>query len=371
MLIRWKRVWALIVKEFQVTLADKNNRMMILLPPILQLVLFAYTATLEVNNVSMAIYDKDNTQISRNLSKKFENTKVISKIFYVNNQKDMKNLMDKEKVYIVLTIPQDFSKNIYNGNGSSIQLLLDGRRSNASQIVSSYATNIISLFGNEINDVIKMQPKINLKARSWFNPNLNYQWFITVCLTGILAMTLTFMITSLAVAQEKELGTFDQIIVSPLKSSEILIGKTIPAILITLFDVTVMILGAILFFKVPLAGSILALYTCIIIFLLCMSGIGLTISVLCKTQQQAVLGVFMFTGPVLLLSGFMTPIENMPVILQKFSALNPLTYFFFLIKGIFLRDISNFTIWQNCYPLAVMAIITLTFSWWFFNKKLD
>ena len=371
MKLRFKRILALIIKELQVVLADKNNRIMIILPPILQLLLFAYTSTLEVKNITLAVYDKDVSQLSRQLSTKFDNTPIIEKVYHVDNQQDMTKLLDREKVFSVLVIPQNFAKDIYNGTGTQLQILSDGRRSNSSQIVSSYVASIIQKFGGELNESVKQTPKIQVKTRHWFNPTSNYQWFIVVCMSGIQAMSMVFMITALTIAQEKEQGTFDQTIVSPLKPVEILIGKTIPAILITLFDVTIMFIGSFLIFKVPLAGSLLQLYGSMFIFLLCMSGIGLSMSVLCRTQQQAVMGVFFFTTPVLLLSGFITPIENMPMILQKFSVINPLTYFFVLMKGIFLKGISETAVWQNCIPLFIMACCTLTFSWWFFNKNLE
>ena len=371
MKLRFKRILALIIKELQIILADKNNRIMIILPPVLQLLLFAYTSTLEIKNISLTIYDKDNSQISQQLASKLENTPIMHKVFYVNNPQDMTDLMNKEKVFATLVIPQDFAKNIYNATGSELQILADGRRSNASQIVTSYVSSVVQKFGAELNEAAKQEPKIEVRTRHWFNPTSNYQWFIAVCMAGIQTMTMVFTITALAIAQEKEQGTFEQTIVSPLKPSEILIGKTIPAVLITLLDVTVMFIGSALIFKVPLAGSLLSLYGVMTVFLLCMAGIGLSMSVICKTQQQAVMGVFLFTTPVLMLSGFITPIENMPMILQKFSIFNPLTYFFVLMKGIFLKDISNIAIIQNCLPLMLMAVCTLTFSWWFFNKNLE
>lgn len=370
-MFRWSRVKAFMIKEVQTTLADKQNRMLILVAPFLMLVLFAYTATMEVKNVFLLIYDKDNSQISKNLIKKFENTPVVKKVYQVNNRKEMVDLINRQKVYVAITIPQNFAKNIYNNNPTDIQIIMDGRKSNASQIASSYAQSIIQNFlANEINETGNSAPLIDIRTRNWFNPELNYQWFILISLTGMMAMSITLMITSLAIAQEKELGTFEQTIVSPLTSFEIIMGKTIPAIAISLMDTTFMVLTSCLFFKVPLSGSVIALYASLIVFLLAMAGIGLSISTLCKTQQQSILGVFTFMVPVLLLSGYMTPIENMPEFLQKFAVINPLTYFFILMKGIFLKNIDIIMILHGCIPLLLIALSTMTFSWWFFNKNL-
>ena len=370
-LSRLSRIWALIIKEFQIIWSDPRNRIMIILPPLLQMTLFAFSATLEVNNISMLVYDKDNTQISRALIDKFENTPIVKKVYHVDNQQDMINLIDQQKVYLAVTIPNDFTKNIYRGTSAKVQFILDGRKSNAAQIVQNYATQIINNYQSEILGITPPASRITIDIRNWYNPNLDYQWFIVISLTGILAMVMTLSITALAVAQEKELGTFDQIIVSPLKPYEILIGKTIPAIIITLLDVTIMVLAALYLFHIPLMGSIFMLYGCMTVFLLSIAGIGLFISTLCQTQQQAILGVFAFLAPTVLLSGFVTPIENMPLYFQKFAYINPLTYFFRLMKGIYLKDFPLENIWMNTCPLLIIALITLTFAGWFFNKKLD
>lgn len=370
-MIRWSRIWSLVVKEFKSVLADKNNRNMILLSPLLQLVLFANVASLEIKKVFISVYDKDNTELSRTLTEKFEKTPIIKKVYHINNDKEMKELVDKEKVFVAITIPQDFAKNIYDGSGTDIQIIIDGRRSNSSQIVASYISSIIHKFAGEINEAEKIQQPVEIRTRNLFNPTLNYQWFICVCLTGVLAMNMAFSITALAIAQEKELGTFEQTIVSPLTSLEIIIGKTIPAILIALFDVTLMIIGSILLFKVPIEGSIFMIYFSVFVFLLAMSGIGLSLSTICKTQQQSVLGMSLLSAPLMMLSGFMSPVENMSWLAQKIAMINPLTYFFELLKGIFLRNIGMITIFENIVPLMLIAGVTLTFSWWFFNKNLS
>ncbi len=368
---RLSYISALIIKEFQIIWSDPRNRIMILLPPLLQLTIFAFTATFEVKNISMVIYDKDNSIISRSLSDKFQNTPTVHTVYHVDNESDFKNLIDTQKVYLGLTIPPDFSRNLYAKRPATLQFILDGRKSNAAQIVMGYSTQIVNAFQYELNDISIPKPKITIDIRHWFNPNLNYQWFIIISLTGAIATIMMLAITALAVAQEKEQGTFDQIIVAPLSSTEILIGKTIPALLIALLDVSLMIGAGLLFFDLPLSGSFVSLYLSIIVFLISIAGIGLFISTLCQTQQQAILGVFAFFAPTFLLSGFVAPIENMPLFLQKLSIINPLTYFFNLMKGIFLKDISIPMIWENIIPLLIISIITLTFAGWFFNKRLD
>ncbi len=370
-LSRFGALKALIVKEFQIIWSDPKNRIMIILPPILQLGLFAFAATFEVDHIPLAVYDKDRTEISRALIDKIAHTPAVERVYPVDNPADLTRLIDTQTVYGALTIPQGFASRIYQETPVSVQLILDGRKSNTVQIMQGYLTQIISAFQYEIQSVSFPPPVVRIVLRHWFNPNLDYQWFIVISLTGVLAMVMMLSITALAVAQEKELGTFDQIIVSPLSSFEILIGKSVPALLIALMDVTIMIIAGVFMFGIPIAGSVSVLYACIVSFLLSIAGIGLFISTLCQTQQQAILGVFAFLAPTFLLSGYVTPIENMPLFVQRLDVINPLTYFFVLMKGIFLKDISAATIWANVWPLLIISVCTMAFTTWFFNKRLD
>lgn len=370
-LSRFGALKALIVKEFQIIWSDPKNRIMIILPPILQLGLFAFAATFEVDHIPLAVYDKDRTEISRALIDKIAHTPAVERVYPVDNPSDLRRLIDTQTVYGALTIPQGFASRIYQETPVSVQLILDGRKSNTVQIMQGYLTQMISAFQYEIQSVSFPPPAVRIVLRHWFNPNLDYQWFIVISLTGVLAMVMMLSITALAVAQEKELGTFDQIIVSPLSSFEILIGKSVPALLIALMDVTIMIIAGVFMFGIPIAGSVSVLYACIVSFLLSIAGIGLFISTLCQTQQQAILGVFAFLAPTFLLSGYVTPIENMPLFVQRLDVINPLTYFFVLMKGIFLKDISAATIWANVWPLLIISVCTMAFTTWFFNKRLD
>lgn len=367
---RLNAVKALIIKEFQIIWSDPKNRVMIILPPILQLSLFAFAATFEVDHIALAVYDKSRSEISRALIDKLGHTPVIEKIYFVDSPHELTALIDQQKVYAALTIPSNFASRLHQELSAPVQLILDGRKSNAAQIVQGYLTQIVQTFQYELQTLTIKRPPVWPIIRNWFNPNLNYQWFIVISLIGVLAMVMMLSVTALSVAQEKEQGTFDQIIVSPLSSFEILIGKTVPALVIALMDVTVMIILGILLFQIPMAGSYLVLYMCMVIFLISIAGIGLFISTLCQTQQQAILGVFAFLAPTFLLSGFITPLENMPVLLQKLSIINPLTYFFVLVKGSFLKDIPAVDIWANVWPLLIITVCTMSFATWFFNKKL-
>lgn len=362
---------ALIIKEFQIIWADPKNRFMIMFPPVMMLAIFAFAATFEVNNISMIIQDQSNTTISRHLIDKLAHTPNIHKIYMVDNPHDLQKMMDNEKAFVALTIPQNFANKIYSNDKPVVQIILDGRKSNTAQVVGAYLTQILTAFQQEINIPNSPSPSVQLSIRHWFNPNLNYQWYIVISFMGVLITVMMLAVTALSVAQEKELGTFEQILVTPLKSYQVLIGKTIPAIGIAYLDFTIMILGSILIFDIPAEKGYILIYACIFIFLLSIAGIGLFISTICQTQQQAIFGVFFFLAPTFLLSGFITPIENMSEFLQKFSYINPLTYFFRLMRGLFLKNADNLVIWHDIWPLLIIAVCCLTFASWFFKKKIN
>jgi ABC-2 type transport system permease protein len=363
-------IWALVIKEFQIIWSDPKNRGMILLPPIMMLAIFSYAATFEVNSISMLIYDKDNSQLSRTLIDKLADTPYIKHLYMVDNPHELTEKMDNETAFAALTVPQDFAKKIYLNETPSVQLILDGRRSNTAQVISGYMTQILASFQYELHNTTAT-PKIQLQVRHWFNPQLNYQWYIVTSFMGVLVTVMMLAITALSVAQEKELGTFDQVLVSPLKPLQILIGKTIPAIAVAYMDFTIMLIAGYFIFHIPAESGYILIYACIFVFLLSIAGIGLFISTICNTQQQAIFGVFAFLAPTFLLSGFITPIENMPLFLQKFSLINPLTYFFRLSRGLFLKDVDMLTIWANVWPLLIIGICTMSFAAWFFNKRIN
>ncbi len=368
---KFNAIWALIIKEFQIIWSDPKNRAMILLPPLLMLTVFAFAATFEVNSIAMVIYDKDNSPISRALTDKIANTPYVKHLYFVDNPHDLQNKIDTEQAFVALTIPEDFAKKTYLEESPTVQLILDGRKSNTAQVVSSYLTQIFAAFQYEINGVTFPQIPIKIRVRNWYNPNLNYQWYIVISFMGVLVTVMMLAITALSVAQEKELGTFDQVLVSPLTPFQILIGKTIPAIAVTYIDFTIMLIAGHFIFHIPAESGYLLIYGCVLVFLFSISGIGLFISTICNTQQQAIFGVFAFLAPTFLLSGFITPIENMPMILQKFSIFNPLTYFFRLARGLFLKDIDGLTVWANIWPLLIIGICTMSFASWFFNKRIN
>lgn len=366
------RVYAIIIKEFLAVWRDKKSRAVLIIPPLVQLFVFAFAATLDVKNVSIAILNRDMGKASFELIQRFKGAPTFNHVRYLEGVKEIAPVIDQQKAVMVIHIDEQFSRNLYAGKQAALQLILDGRKSNTAQIVQGYALNLIDQFSRDFahDQGFPVQPTL-LIGRNWYNPNLLYYWFNVPNLCGVLTMLVSLIVTALSVARERELGTFDQLLVSPVQPFEILLGKTIPAILISLVEGTIIILAAIFFFQIPFTGSLLLLYFSLFVFICSIVGVGLFLSALCKTQQQAILGSFIFISPAVLLSGYATPIENMPPWLQTFDLINPLRYFLVIVKGIFLKDMPAHLVWANTWPMALIAAFTLTGADWFFRRRLE
>lgn len=385
------RIKTLVIKEMQTILRDVKTRIIIIVPPLLQLFIFSFASTMEIRNISLGILNRDTGPEASRLTESFRNSPYFTSLTFLETEAQAETFMDTQQGVGVLHFPPDFSQRLQNGEKSSVLLTLDGRKSNVAQIVSGYVTEIIAsrvLFRNAITggatasssssssssdslqkEFLDYQPFVI--TRNWYNPNLEYMWFTLPCLIGILCMVMGITIPALSVAREREFGTFDQLLVSPLSTTEILIGKTVPSLLIGLVQATGMFLATVLCFRIPFIGSLLMLYLSIAVFICSVTGVGLFISSLSKTQQQAILGVFVFTVPAVMISGYATPVENMPEWLQWISLADPLRYFLVLIKGIFLKNMTWNVAFENLLPLAGLTVVFLLFAGWFFKRKLD
>ena len=363
------RILALIKKEFITIWEDPKSRGIIIVLPIIQLIVFANAVTMEVKNIDVAVLDKSNSVESRELLSKFEHSSRFGKIYYINTEDELKEIIDIQKVQLGLYINNDFASGIRSKKGSSIQILADGRQTNSASIGSAYASQIINEYNNEIvkSNKVSIAPSI----RNWFNPNLEYRWYLLSVLISLLAFIITLLLTALSIAREREVGTFEQLIVSPLSTFEILIGKTVPPLFIALGLTSLMTLIIIKIFKVPFEGSFLLFFVAVVISLLSIVGVGLFISSICKTQQQALLGVLTFQMPAVLLSGFISPIEDMPKFWHMLTWANPIRFFMKMSKSIFLKGMGAEDVFINLIPLIIIAIVTLSLASWRFKKNLD
>lgn len=368
----WTRLRALIVKELLAVLRDPKGRAILIGPPILQLLVFSYAATLEVRNVDVMILNRDAGHWSEELIERIEASPTFRSVEFTADPDRMREAINRQQVIAAVVIGPDFSRAIEAGTPADIQVVLDGRRSNAAQIVSGYLSQITATLAAETPAGKRAAARaVSTVARNWFNPNLTYQWFMVPNLIASIALLIGLIVTALSIARERELGTFDQLMVSPLRVHEILVGKLVPPMMIGLFHITVYILAAVLLFGLPLRGSLFLLYGSSLFYLASVVGIGLFISALSMTQQQAILGAFLFMVPAMLLSGFATPIENMPGWLQPVTLINPLRYFLVIVKGVFLKDISLAEVIAQTVPLLLIAIATLSAAAWLFRRRLE
>ena len=367
----WQRLLALIKKELLVILRDPKSRVVLIGPPLMQLILFSYAATLDVTNVDIAVLNRDAGRWSTEFISRVKGATVFHNVVPLQDVAAIREAIDTNKVIAAIHFGPDFSRNIEAGLPADVQIILDGRRSNAAQIVNGYLDQIaMGLNADAMGRLGGPVPKDLVVERFWFNPSLEFIWFTVPNLVGSIALLIALMVTGQSVARERELGTHEQLMVSPLRVHEILIGKTVPPLIVGIFHSTVFMLAAVYLFGVPLRGSLLLLYLSLLIYLIAIIGVGLFISSLAQTQQQAFLGVFLFAAPAILLSGFATPIENMPDWLQTFTVINPLRHFLVIIKGVFLTAMPAGELLSHAIPLFVIAVVTLAGASSFFRRRI-
>lgn len=364
------RLFALIKKELLASARDRQTRFVVLIAPPFLLLIYVFAITQDVSNVSVGIVDRDTGRFSRDIVERVVGTTRFRTVRYFDTVDDLGAAIDAQKVMAGIHIQQDFSRRILRDGTAEIQLLLDGRRSNAAQIVSGYLHRIVQGYNLELLDRAGVTPPTTVIARTWFNANATPLWSATPTLFAVLAAVVGFMVSALSVARERELGTFEQLLVSPLTPFEILIGKTLPALLIALISSVVMLGFSVFLLAVPLRGDLLLLFLAMIVYLASIIGIGLFISSLVRTQQQAVIGLFIYMIPAVLLSGYATPVANMPDWLQVLAETNPITHFIVISKGVFLKAMPASDIWAHTWPLLAMAVATLSGGTWLFRRRL-
>ncbi len=365
-----KRIFALMVKEFLALLKDKKGRLVLIVPPLIQLLVFGYAATFDLKHVPFAVYSEDKGSVSRDLVAAFSGASSFSLQAELANEKSISSLIDKRQVLMVLRIGPNFSSSLLQGRPSPIQIIVDGRNSNTAMLVVNYSGTILKKFNEAWASSHGGSIPVRIEARAWFNPNLESRWFFIPGIVGLLTLLVTMLVTALSVAREREQGTFDQLLVTPMSPVEILIGKALPGFLIGMLEATVITLAAVFWFHVPLLGSILTLYVGIFLFLLSAVGVGLMISSIAVTQQQGLLGAFFFMVPAIILSGFATPIRNMPTIVQDITLINPMRYFLIMLRGVFLQGTPFPLLLPELWPLAAIGIVCLAIAGWLFRNRM-
>jgi ABC-2 type transport system permease protein len=366
-----RRILALMIKEFLAILLDKKSRVVVFVPPIIQVLVFGYAATFDLKNIPYAVYNEDPSALSRELEAGFRGSTHFQEIARIQRQDQIAPLIDRRDALIVLHIGPLFSRDLETGRPAVVQVIVDGRNSNTALLALNYVQTVITSFNGGFSASRgRGQPAARLETRAWFNPNLESRWFIVPGIVGLLLLVVTILVTALSVAREREQGTFDQLLVTPFRPVEILIGKALPGFIIGIAEATVIILIAVLWFRVPLQGSVATLYAGVVLFLFSSVGVGLMISSLSVTQQQGLLGAFLFVVPAIILSGFTTPIANMPHLIQQITYINPMRYFMIIIRGIFLEGTPFSMLIGQFWPLAAIGLFNMVLAGWMFRRRL-
>lgn len=360
------RLMCLIIKELQAILGNKQGRILLIMPVILQTALFPFAATLEVKNSTLAIYNEDHGAAAVELVQRLSKAAAFTDIIMVHSDQKLQESIDNQKALLAIRFPADFSRRLLAKQVAPVQIIIDGRRSNSGQIASGYAAQIINTNGAEPGG----QPLATLNVRHLYNPNLDFKWHILPSLVAIITTIGCLIVTALSVAREREEGTFEQLLVSPLTPVYIMAGKAVPGVLIAVAQGSFIALVARLIYGVPFTGSVVVLMMGMVCYGLALAGVGLFISSLCSTQQQAFLGVFSFMVPAVILSGYVAPIENMPLLLQWVAAIDPLSYFIRILKGVFLKGFGLAESWVHLWPLLVIALGTLTAALKMFRRHI-
>jgi len=374
----FKRVRYLFVKELIQVLRDKRLRITLIFPPIFQLIVFGYAANLDVKHINTAVRDLDQSVESRELITRFGSSKYFDIISYPQTPKEIEALIKKGDVILSIEIPSDFSKKLKKGNTATVQIILDGTESNTAMIALGYVGRILSEYSTTI--MIKRlnrqgmvgfeEAGVELEQRIWFNPNAESRLFYVPGVIASIAFLIPIILTAQAIVREREIGTLEQIMVTPIRSWELMLGKTLPFAMIGLADAIMIALIGVFWFEVPLRGNPLILLLGNVLFLMSSVGIGLFISTISSTQQQAQISTFFFMMPAFILSGFAFPLENMPEWLQTITYANPLRYFLIIIRGVFLKGNGLDILWSEMLALAILGGFMIILSSLRFQKRL-
>ena len=364
--LNWSHVGQMLRKEFRQMLRDPRAKRVLFVAPIVQLVVFGYAVNTDVRNAATMVVDHDQTYQSRALVSALTSSGYFRVAARSQQPRDLVRALDRGDVLVGLEIPQGFSKDLAAGRQADVQLLLDGSSANTANVALGYATQIISQWGLAHGGTTAAfvrsggRPGVDFRVRAWYNENLESRVYNVPAVIGTIVLLMTLLLTSLAVVREREIGTLEQLMVSPLRPLELIIGKTLPSVFVAFADLTVITAVSLLWFEIPFRGSALFLLVASVFYILTGLGLGLYISTVSNTQQEAFMSMFFFFLPAIMLSGFMFPIANMPQALQYLTYLDPLRYFLEIVRGVFLRGAGWRILWPQALVLAAMGALVIT-----------
>jgi ABC-2 type transport system permease protein len=374
------RILCMLRKEFIQTLRDPRTRWLLIGPPIIQMLVFGYAATLEIKHVDFAVLDNDRTQESRELISRFSASRYFNLKSMATRREDLRDGIDHGDFILALEIDSGFAQRLRNGRGASVQVLVDASNSNTGLVALGYLSQIGARFSRDFlldrmqrtaPQLVSSLPEVVLDVRPWFNAGLESRWFFVPSVIGNLTLILVMMLTAFAIVREREIGTLEQIMVTPIRRWEFILGKTIPFFLIGCADGILISLIGTLWFGVPFRGSLLVLAAGLVAFILASLALGLLISAISATQQQAMITSFFFTMPMITLSGFATPISSMPPFFQKLTLLNPMRFVMVVLRSVYLKGVGFDVLWPQIAALAGFAVVLLSVSVLRFHKSIE
>lgn len=357
---------SLIRKEILALVKDPASRALLFMPAIMQALLFGYGATYDLNYAPYAVLDQSRGAASKELLARLDGTGVFVRTATLTSSDQIAAQIDSGDALLMISIPSDFETRLAAGQEAPLQLILDGRNSSTASLASAYISSIVTAY----NGTLGISAPITIKRRAWFNPNLESRWNMMPALIAALSMMQTLLLAALSVAREREQGTFDQLLVTPLTPLQILIGKALPAMFVGILQSTLIFLIILFWFQIPLNGSVWLLYLGLALFTLASVGVGLSISAVSLTMQQAMLYTFMLIMPLMLLSGLLTPVRNMPAVLQIITYVNPLRFGVDLVRRVYLEGATFADVAFNFVPLLAVAAVTLPLAAWLFRNRL-
>ncbi|MDD5556600.1 MAG: ABC transporter permease [bacterium] len=374
----FERIRSILIKEFLQVFRDPRMRTMIFVSPLVQVIVFGYAANMDVRNVPVAVYDLDNTRESRDLIRSFTYSRYFRARYAISTDREQAGLINRARASAVLRFDRGFGRDIRGNRSAPFQLILDATDSNTASIVLGYAGQIVDeyagrvLAGREATYAggAPARPSVDMRVRTWFNENLESTDYYLPGVIALIVTVMSLLLTAMAIVREKEIGTMEQLIVSPLRPIELILGKITPFAVIAVGEMFVLVIVAVAWFDIPMRGGVLLLLGATIIYLLTTLGIGLFISTISSTQQEAMLSSFFFFFPANLLSGFTYPIQNMPVVIRYVTYLNPLRYYLVILRGIFLKGVGIDILWPQILALFVMGLVVIVFSALKFRKTL-
>ncbi len=366
------RIAALTRKELLAVLKDRRSRLSLLIPPVVQALIFGYAATYDLNHVTYAALDQDHSSASRQLLAGLDGSGVFERVADLQRASEIKSLINTRRALLVVQIDQQFERRLLNGQSADVQIIADGRNSTTAGTAMTYILSIVEQFNsNWGRDHGIGPPPLQIVARAWYNPNLETRWFMSPGMIGTLTLIQTMMLTAMSVAREREQGTFDQLLVTPFRPFEIMAGKAMPSLVVGAIQAGGVLLVAQLWFRIPFAGAYATLYTGLLMFLLAAIGIGLLVSAVAATMQQALLYSMLMIMPFSLLSGLTTPISSMPRAVQYLTAINPLRYAIDITRRVYLEGVGLDLLIPDLWPLALIAALTLTAASWMFSHRMQ